>query len=202
MIAYASRTGTKRNLDALWAAKWRLMISAKGVLNDEGFPHALDNGAWWSFANKQPFDERAFIVAYQLFGATADFFVLPDIVAGGYDSLAFSLHWLRRLGSPRSLPLLAVQDGMSFARVDRLVGPNLGIFVGGTTAWKERTMLTWGKVARNRRAYLHVGRVNTAGRIALCGRAGANSFDGSSVSRFVVNLPKLEAARRRACSTS
>jgi hypothetical protein len=172
------------------------MISAKGVLNDEGFPHALDNGAWWSFSNKQPFDARAFLTAYELFGHTADFFVLPDIVAGGWDSLAFSLQWLRRLGAPRSLPLLAVQDGMSAARIDRLVGPELGIFVGGTTEWKERTMMTWGKLARNRKAYLHIGRVNTVRRIALCGRAGAHSFDGSSVSRFVVNLPKLEAARR------
>ena len=38
MIGYASRTGTKRNLDALRAAGWRLLISATGVHRDEGFP--------------------------------------------------------------------------------------------------------------------------------------------------------------------
>lgn len=45
MIGYASRTGTRRNLDALRAAGWRLMVSARGALRTEGFPYALDNGA-------------------------------------------------------------------------------------------------------------------------------------------------------------
>lgn len=40
MIPYASRTGTKRNLDAMRANGWGLLVSAKGVLRTEGFPYA------------------------------------------------------------------------------------------------------------------------------------------------------------------
>jgi hypothetical protein len=40
MIAYASRTGTKRNLEAMRQNGWRLLVSAKGVLRTEGFKYA------------------------------------------------------------------------------------------------------------------------------------------------------------------
>lgn len=43
--AYASRTGTKRNLAALRAAGWGLFVSAAGVHRSEGFRFIIDNGA-------------------------------------------------------------------------------------------------------------------------------------------------------------
>lgn len=154
-------------------------------------------GAWHSYCAKQPFDEAAFLTAYAKFGRTADFVVLPDIVAGGMSSLKFSLEWQTHLGIPLGLQLLAVQDGMSPGAIAPLLGPGLGIFIGGTTEWKESSMLDWGICARERGAYLHVGRVNSIRRINLCAAAGAHSFDGSSVSRFAVTLPKLENARQQ-----
>ena len=196
MLAYASRTGTRRNLAALRKAGWRIMVSAKGVLRHEGFKHALDNGAWSAFIASQPFDEAAFLVAYEMFGATADFVVLPDIVDGGMKSLDFSMEWRERLGRRLGLQLLAVQDGMEPQDIASLVGPELGIFIGGTTEWKERHRMDWGACARETRAYLHVGRVNSIRRIHLCEAAGADSFDGSSVSRYAVTLPNLEKARQ------
>jgi hypothetical protein len=60
MIAYASRTGTRRNLDALRNAEWRLMVSTRGVLRTEGFSYALDNGAWTSFQRGEPSHAAAF----------------------------------------------------------------------------------------------------------------------------------------------
>ena len=39
MIAYASRTGTRRNLAALRGANWRLLVSATGVHRTEGLWH-------------------------------------------------------------------------------------------------------------------------------------------------------------------
>lgn len=197
MIAYASRTGTKRNLALLRRDGWRLMVSATGVLRDEGFPHALDNGAWTAFQNGQPFDEVAFMVAYDKFGRTADFFVLPDIVAGGMASLEFSMRWRERLGAPLCLPLLAVQDGMLPEEIAPMVGPSLGIFVGGSTEWKLATMEAWGRIAKARKAYLHIGRVNSVKRIALCISVNANSFDGTSASRFALSQPKLNLARHQ-----
>lgn len=196
MIAYASRTGTRRNLAALHEAGWRLIVSATGVHRNEGFRYALDNGAWTAFQAGKPFDDGAFMRLVGALGAGADFVVVPDIVAGGTRSLEFSLSWLPRLHGIAPL-LLAVQDGMTVADVRGLVGPSLGIFVGGSTEWKESSLPLWGEVARARCAYLHVGRVNSARRIALCAAAGVNSFDGTSVTRFATTIDRLEAARQQ-----
>lgn len=199
LMGYASRTGTRRNLDGLRKAGWRIMVSAKGVLRTEGMPYALDNGAWWAFANGRPFDEVAFEGAYRKLAVGADFVVLPDIVAGGGASLSFSLSWRERLGRVGACPyLLAVQDGMEPNAVASLLGPDLGIFLGGSTAWKEAMMAQFGEIARDRHAYYHVGRVNSRRRIALCAAAGVDSFDGSSASRFALTLALLDDSRRQA----
>ncbi len=60
MIAYVSRTGTHRDLDALRAAGWRLMVSARGVLRTEGYRYALDNGTWALFQRGEPLHVAAF----------------------------------------------------------------------------------------------------------------------------------------------
>ena len=170
------------------------MVSAKGVVRTEGFQYALDNGAWHCFQHQLPFDEAAFLAAYRKLGAGADFCVLPDIVAGGLGSLAYSMSWLPRL---RACPnYLAVQDGMEALDILPVKGID-GIFVGGTTEWKEATMAMWGSVARLKQIRLHVGRVNSKRRVNLCETAGADSFDGSSVSRYAVTLPRLENARQQ-----
>lgn len=196
MMAYASRTGTKRNLEALRAAGWRLMVSARGVLRTEGFPYALDNGAWTAHRAGEAFDEGAFDRAVVMLGRGADFIVAPDIVEGGSASLALSVSWLDRL-APIAPVLIAVQDGMTAGDVAPMLDARVGLFVGGSTAWKLATLEAWCDVASWRRCHIHVGRVNTARRIAMCASAGAHSFDGSSVSRFANNLPKLERARRQ-----
>lgn len=196
MEAYASRTGTKRNLAALEAAGWRLMVSAKGRLCAHGFGYALDNGAWTAHQRGEPFDEAAFGVAVDCMGADADFIVAPDIVAGGLASLDYSVSWVPRLAG---LPLyLAVQDGMRQRDVEPVLELFVGVFVGGTTEWKERTMRTWAQLARRHGLRCHVGRVNTARRIRLCSAAGAHSFDGSGPSRFSKELQRLDLARRQA----
>jgi len=196
VIAYASRTGTRRNLAALRGAGWRLLVSARGVLRHEGFPYALDNGAWTAFQKGEPFDVPAFERAVAWGGSGADWLILPDIVGGGLESLRVSMEWAPRLQSVCPL-LLAVQDGMAIDDVASIVGPDLGVAVGGSTGWKESTLPAWGQLASLRGAYLHVLRVNTCRRIDLCRDAGAHSFDGTSVTRFVKTLPLLDGARRQ-----
>ncbi len=201
MIAYASRTGTRRNLDALRGAGWRLMVSARGVLRTEGFRYALDNGAWTSFQRREPFHEAAFERALAQLGPGADWIVVPDIVMGGLASLKFSRMWLDRLRQRQRLAdatfLIAVQNGMRSIDVSGLLGPRVGIFVGGDTRWKLATMAQWARLAHARGAICHVGRVNSARRIRLCAAAGVDSFDGSGVSRFASALPPLDMARRQ-----
>lgn len=195
MIAYASRTGTKRNLAALRAAGWHLLVSAAGVLRDEGFPYALDNGAWSAHTQSRPFDVPAFEKALRLMGPRAEWVVLPDVVAGGLPSLSLSLSWLPRVRDWTESVLIAVQDGMTLADLAPHLGPRIGIFVGGSTEWKLATMHAWAALAASKGAWCHVGRVNSARRIFLCASAGASSFDGTSCTRFAVNIPALSRAR-------
>ena len=95
------------------------------------------------------------------------FIVLPDIVAGGLESLELSKRWLNRCLSICPLVLIAVQDGMEPADLAPLVGPSVGIFLGGSTEWKLARMVDWGRFCAHRDLYYHVARVNTAGRFQL-----------------------------------
>lgn len=198
MIAYASRTGTRSTLDALRAAGWRLLVSASGALRAEGFPYALDNGAWSAFQQGRPFDEAAFSRALAKMGDRADFVVVPDIVCGGAASLDLSFRWLPRCLEAAPRVLIAVQNGHQPHQIDELLGPRVGVFVGGDTQWKISTIPIWAAVASKRNAWCHVGRVNTARRIALCADAGADSFDGTSAIKFPSTIGPLTRAVSRA----
>ena len=198
LIGYASRTGTKRNLRALRERGWRLLVSATGPHRTEGFPeYALDNGAWTAFRQGKAFDERLFLKILTTLWRDADWAVIPDIVAGGKESLDFSLRWMRRVLDECGRGLLAVQDGLEVGDVEHLIGPRVGVFVGGSTKWKLATMKQWSGLAKRRGAWCHVGRVNTVRRISQCQSLGVTSFDGTSASRFAVTIPKLDAARRQ-----
>lgn len=198
MISYASRTGNRTTIAAMAKAGWRVLVSATGALRNEGLPYALDNGAWTAFQQGKPFDEKKFGHALAKMGRDADFVVIPDIVAGGLPSLEMSLRWMRRVLDASERGLVAVQDGIEPADIIDLIGQRVGIFVGGSTPWKLRTMPMWGVLAAQKGAWLHVGRVNSGKRIQLCADAGATSFDGTSVPRFPKNLRPLERALRRA----
>lgn len=196
MIGYASNTGTRRNLAALRKAGWRILLTPANPTPREGLRFAIDNGAWTAYQSGEPFDDAAFSALVERHGTGADFVVVPDIVAGGMESLAFSCTWLPRLRGLKQL-LLPVQDGMTpdvLARVLNL-WPQCGIFLGGSTEWKLKTMYGWGMVAAALRRWYHVGRVNSRRRIRLCAEAGATSFDGTSATMYSVTLPRLEAGR-------
>lgn len=197
VIPYASRTGTRRNLDVLRRASWRLLVSAAGEWRPEGFLFGLDNGAWSAYQSGRPWEADRFRACVALLGRSADWIVVPDIVCGGLESLRFSESWLPELEPLGRLLLIPVQNGMDPADVSPLLGLRAGIFVGGDTAWKEATLPVWGRLAEAVGCHLHVGRVNSARRIRLCALAGAHSFDGTSVTQFAKSIGRLDAARRQ-----
>lgn len=200
MICFASRTGTRRNLDALRAHGWGLLVSRAGVWRTEGFERICgDNGAWADFQAGRSFDEDAYERFLDWLAAqpvTADWLVLPDIVAGGMESLALSMRYINRCRSVAPLVLIAVQNGMEIADLAPLVGPSVGIFLGGSTEWKLERMIEWGEFCARRGIHYHVARVNTIKRMALAIAAGADSIDGSSGSRYAVTVPMLSYAAR------
>lgn len=198
MIAYASNTGTRRNLAALRNANWRILLTPENPTLREGLRFGIDNGAWGAYQRQEPFDATAFRALIERYGALADFVIIPDIVAGGMRSLEFSVSWLPYLRPIRNL-LLPVQDGMELSRIGAWLSscPGVGIFLGGSTEWKLKTMYGWGMVAHTYGRHYHVGRVNTARRIRLAAEAGADSFDGTSVTRYSCTLPLLESSRQQ-----
>jgi hypothetical protein len=212
LIGIFSRTGTKTTLKAAKKARWWIMVSAAGVWRTEDFEKwVAENGAYNDFQEKQPFSVARFVrflawVAAEIrAGRPPQWIVLPDIVCGGEDSLNLSmnwLRWLRRCAAFRGQTfMLCVQNGMDtckrmLARIKRVIGPKVGIFVGGDSNWKEVTARFWCQLARSVGGLSHVGRVNTARRIEIVGDAGAHSFDGTSVTRFPKTLQPLDRARR------
>lgn len=188
---YASRTGTRRNLDRLRRYGWRLLVSRAAEWRTEGFPYALDNGAWSDFMAGREFDEDRFEQMIEKLGGGADWIVLPDIVAGGHRSLDLSLRWANRCRSLCDLVLLAVQDGIEPEDVRGFVGRNVGLFLGGSTEWKLARMLDWGRFAAEMGCHYHVARVNTRTRMRRAILAGADSVDGSSASRFSVTTGQI-----------
>lgn len=182
---YASRTGTRRALSLFRRWGWRILVSARGVLRTEGFAYAIDNGAWTSYARGEPFDAAAFRRAVDTLGADADWVVLPDVVGDRDATLRLSSEWAPALEGHRRM--LVLQDGVAGADVDvfRALHPLHGVFVGGSSGWKDANIAWWSAWARERGLVCHVGRVNTRARLRLCVEARVHSVDGSGVSRFI-----------------
>jgi hypothetical protein len=144
---------------------------------------AFDNGAYSDWVNGKPFREskwRKDIDAILRLPTRSqpDFAVLPDIVAGGKKSLDSSLGYLEEYGNCLAW-YLAVQDGMVPGDIPD--SPWLsGIFVGGTTAWKLRTIPMWVATANSLGYLVHVGRCGSMRRIRLCRESGVASIDSCS----------------------
>jgi hypothetical protein len=173
------------------------MVVAGAVLRTEGFRYALDNGAWSCHKRGVPFHDDVFREAVFRLGEDADFIVVPDIVEGGLESLRFSESWLPELESVNQRLLIAVQDGITPTDVKPLIHGATGVFLGGSTSFKLSTMETWGDFCGEMGCWYHVGRVNTRRRIRQAACAGADSFDGTSVTRFAKTIHRLDAERRQ-----
>lgn len=199
--AFAARTGTRRNLAALRAAGWGLFVSAAGVHRHEGFRFKIDNGAWSDFTHGRPWRAPPFEALLESHGRhpLCQGIVAPDIVCGGAASLRLTLAWLERLLDYGPRVYVPVQPGMSPSTIAALLGPRIGVFVGGDSRWKEATCAAWARLAHERGTVCHVGRVNTRRRLLICKAAGVDSFDGSGPTRFEVELHAMERFRAEAC---
>src|SRR5262245_17875336 len=139
---------------------------------------AIDNGAFAGF------DRSAFERLLEKHKDRQDlcrFVAVPDVVASARRTLEAFEQWRERLAGWR-LALVA-QDGLEnlpipWNQID-------AVFIGGSTEWKLgkhaadviRTAKICGK-------WVHVGRVNTPGRFEYFDELGADSIDGTGLSRY------------------
>jgi|TARA_Y100000310_G_scaffold283808_1_gene306066 hypothetical protein len=155
---------------------------------------ALDNGAFVAWTDQKPWNPDPFLRwvdrarNYNVHGIPGcSLAVLPDIVAGGRESLDFSMAWLDRL--PPDLPwYLAVQDGMQTQplwghvilalRDERIKG----IFVGGSNPFKltaGQWVVTAGIIPDREKLLVHYGRAGTPKKAQHALRVGVDSLDSN-----------------------
>lgn len=147
---------------------------------------AMDNGAY------SEFDVASFMAMLQRFtGRKGCLFVsCPDVVGDAHATLEQWPFWSKVIRAAGFRPALVLQDGMLASEIPwRQVG---AVFVGGTDAWKfsERARELCA-VAKSRGLWVHVGRVNSQGRINQAYSMGADSFDGGQYSMFpAIRIPE------------
>ena len=179
---------TSRAIRALVVREGLSVIISRGQIKRlmPGIPWVFDNGAFVDWRAEKPFDEaawRADIETIRGMEHQPECMVLPDIVAGGSESLEFSARFLREFSMswPEARWLVAVQDGMEECPVCTfLLHPAVrGLFVGGTVEWKERTAAAWVKLAHRYGKICHVGRVGTARKVAWAAGTDCDSIDSA-----------------------
>lgn len=106
---------------------------------------------------------------------------LPDVVADARRTMECFVRW-RDLAIDWPLALVA-QDGIE--HLDIPWDDIECIFIGGSTKWKlSEEAAACVKAAKILNKWVHVGRVNTPDRLDYFEKLGADSFDGSGLSRF------------------
>lgn len=185
MIGYVGQTKSRALI-----AELRALGIGEATQPDEYPPRRSpwfqDNGAFKLWRAGVPFDERRFmdvLTRMYLADATAharpDFVVIPDKVAAGAESLAYSMTWVPRLRGCAPLAFVA-QDGMTEAEVGQALSSASEIavlFVGGTLEWKLATSAGWVKLAHQLGRRCHIGRVGTKPRVQWARAIGADSVD-------------------------
>lgn len=183
MKIYVGNTGKLTQLQELKKNKWGNLTSPLEFRYPKpNISWILDNGAYSCWVNNKPFNDIAFrevLIKIEKCMTYPDFIICPDIVAGGYNSLKFSLKWLHEI--PAGYPIyLAVQDGMETNVISDYLDLFDGLFVGGTLKWKLKTSEEWVKLAHSVNKKCHIGKVGTFRRLVWAKNIGADSIDSST----------------------
>jgi hypothetical protein len=145
--------------------------------NPDGW-FAVDNGA---FAGFSPEAFLSLLAREDRSRHLCRFVAAPDVVASARRTLEVFEHWRYKLaGWPLALVL---QDGQ-----EELEIPWKGItavFIGGSTEWKlSKHAADCIRAAKAMGKWVHAGRVNTPARFEYFERLGADSIDGTGLSRY------------------
>lgn len=138
-------------------------------------PYALDNGAFVAWSKQQQWNETVWLKF--LDNATKKPYppmwgLVPDVVTDRDRTLEMWEKYSPLVRAAGFKAAFAVQDGMQIGDVP--CNADL-VFVGGSTQWKWQTMEMWCEAFPR----VHVGRVNSYGKLLRCFKAGAESTDGT-----------------------
>ena len=197
MKLYISIGGGKIINEFVLANNLGWCLSPSSPMDPKGQSYIIDNGAFRSAKNSEPFNLTAFKVLVSKY-RNPDFVILPDIpqIVPTFDqkvkrklalqSLGRSLKYLDELPHPYYLP---VQDGITQKDIIEYIDQVDGIFVGGTLnikeqwGWKVKTALDWANLAHLYKKKCHVGRINQCETLLYMDYCGVDSIDGSTASR-------------------
>lgn len=143
-----------------------------------GIPWAADNDCF------QGLDEEAFHkMLARIAGLPGCLFVTaPDIVGDHEATLERWPRWSTVISSHKLPPAFVLQDGCPPGYVP---DDAAAVFIGGTTTYKlsEAAALSVA-TAKQRGIWAHMGRVNSARRMAYAASIGCDSTDGTKYARF------------------
>jgi hypothetical protein len=197
MIPFASATNTKVNAAAMARLGFGVVLEPRTWRYIHHGPVMLDNGAFGCWTAGKPWSSYEWLSMlvrlHEMGAAPFHSLIIPDVVGDARGTWVSLGKWYETCVGHAEHTLLAVQDGMRKEEVLATLRdfPDLGLFVGGTTEWKEATIPVWGEVKAETGCYLHVARVNSWRRAKMCRLAGADSFDGTSATRFSKNAEKI-----------
>lgn len=179
-MLFIGSTRAKRLVNRSIANGWGRLFCTEKPAPRDGEPWALDNGAFPAWKSGKPWSAAAFLRSIEQSTELPPpaMAVLPDRVAEGLDSLAWSLAWLAVLPA---LPwYLAVQDGMTANDVEPLLPRLSGLFLGGSDDFKA-TAPVWCELAHRHGKRFHYARVSTQDRLQAAFDCGADSADSSQM---------------------
>ena len=139
----------------------------------------FDNGAFGWWVRGEAFNEDIYAQRLQAaLGLGKPYMaIVPDIVAGGMESLEYSLGWVARL--PRKWPwYFAVQDGMEESEVAKVLYMFDGIFLGGSDKFKA-TAYRWSCIAHEQGKRFHYGRAGTLRKLQAAYNVDSDSCDSA-----------------------
>lgn len=189
-ISYLKIIGEHKNLGNMLVPKGISLKKAKQTF-------AFDNGAFSSYVQNKPFDDKQFLKGLKKclkYKQYCDFAVLPDIVAGGLSSLKFSMEWWVKL--PEEIEwYLPIQNGMLPEHIDPLMlqckSNIVGLFIGGTKEWKYKVSKKWVKYAHDNNLKCHIGRVGTERKVLWAEYIGADSIDSTNFAQNKIHWNQL-----------
>lgn len=124
------------------------------------------------------------------------FVTAPDVVGSARRTLELFDYWQPQLTASGWRIALVAQDGQENLPMpwDRMQA----VFIGGSTEFKlSHHAAHIIKAAKAMDKWVHVGRVNTPGRFEYFEQLGADSIDGTGLSRFSHMREKIEMNRRQ-----